>query len=459
MLLNTSVVTGTSSTERIPPQNLEAEMALIGSLLLDREIMPLVTEQITPQDFYSHVHELLYSALLQLFERGEPLDKITLVEELRCRGQLERVGGPTYLSNLMEAIPTAASAEYYAKIIREKALLRGLIHVGTQVTSLGFESEDDVESALDKSEQLIFQLGSRQSRGDFTQINKLIKPAFEHIEKLYHEHGPKTGLTSGYGDIDQFTVGFHPGNFIILAARPAMGKTSMALNMAAAAAKESERPIAIFSLEMTNDELVSRLISAEARVDAQHMRRGTLAGEDWERVSLAMGILSELPIFLDDSGAITVTELRSRCRRLHGRAGLSAVFIDYLQLVRPSTLTRNTNRNEELSDICRILKATAKELQVPIIALAQLNRAVEQRQEKRPMLADLRDSGSIEQEADLVAFLYRDSYYNPETAEGNTTEFIIAKHRSGPTGTVKLEFLKEHTLFVPHGEASHYAAQ
>jgi replicative DNA helicase len=458
MLLSTSVVTGTSSVERIPPQNLEAEMALIGSVLLDREIMPLVTEHITPQDFYSHVHELLYGALLHLFERGEPLDKITLVEELRCRGQLERVGGPAYLSNLMEAIPTAASAEYYATIIREKSLLRGLIHVGTQVTSLGFESEDDIEAALDKSEQLIYELGSRQSRGDFTPISKLLRPAFEHIEQLYREHGQRTGLTSGYGDIDQFTAGLHPGNFIILAARPAMGKTSMALNMAAAAAKESERPIAIFSLEMTNDELVSRLICAESRVDAQRMRRGTLGAEDWEKVSFAMGILSEMPIYIDDSGAITVTELRSRCRRLHGSSGLSAIFIDYLQLVRPSALNRNANRNEELSDICRILKATAKELKVPIIALAQLNRAVEQRQEKRPMLADLRDSGSIEQEADLVAFLYRDSYYNPETAEGDMTEFIIAKHRSGPTGTVKLQWIKEYTLFVPHGEASHYAA-
>lgn len=457
-MLQTSVVTGTSSAERIPPQNLEAEMALIGSVLIDREIMALVTEMISPQDFYSHIHEQLFTALAHLFERGEPLDKITLVEELRRRGQLERVGGPAYISSMMEAIPTAASSEYYARIIREKALLRGLIHIGSQVATLGFESEDDVESALDKSEQLIYEIGRRQSRGDFTPISKLLKPAFEQIDKLYHDQGQKTGLTSGFRDIDQYTAGLHPGNFIILAARPAMGKTSMALNMAAAAAKESGLPIAIFSLEMTNEELVSRLLCAESRIDAQRLRKGNLAPEDWEKISYGMGVLSEMPIYVDDSGAVTVTELRSRCRRLHSSVGLGAVFIDYLQLVRPSALNRNANRNEELSDICRVLKATAKELKIPIIALAQLNRAVESRQDKRPMLADLRDSGSIEQEADLVAFLYRDAYYNPETTEADATEFIIAKHRAGPTGTVKLRFLKEHTLFVSHGDESHYAS-
>ncbi len=457
-MLQTSVITGTSSAERIPPQNLEAEMALIGSVLIDREIMSLVTELVTPADFYSHVHELLFTALLRLFEQGEPLDKITLVEELRQRGQLERIGGPAYISSLMETIPTAASAEYYARIIREKAVLRGLIHVGSQVASLGFESEDDVESALDKSEQLIYEIGRRQSRGDFTPISKLLKPAFEQLDTLYHEQGQKTGLTSGYHDIDHFTAGFHPGNFIILAARPAMGKTALALNMAAAAARESGLPVAIFSLEMTNNELVSRLLCAESRVDAQRLRKGNLAPEDWEKISYGMGLLSEMPLFIDDSGAVTVTELRSRCRRLHASSGLSAVFIDYLQLVRPSALNRNANRNEELSDICRVLKATAKELRVPIIALAQLNRGVESRQDKRPMLADLRDSGSIEQEADLVAFLYREAYYQPETPEADLTEFIIAKHRAGPTGTIKLRFLKEHTLFVPYGDESHYAA-
>jgi replicative DNA helicase len=442
--------------ERIPPQNLEAEMALLGALLIDRELMPVVSELVNSTDFYSHIHEAIFSTIAHLYEKGEPVDKISLVEELRTRGQLERIGGPAYLSSLTESIATASSAEYYARIIREKSLLRGLIHAGSQVANLGFEGEDDVESALDKSEQLVYDVGRRQSRGDFTPITKLLRSTFEQIDKLSQQTGERTGITSGFPDIDSYTSGLHPGNFIILAARPAMGKTSMALNMAAAAAKEDGKPVAIFSLEMTNDELVSRLLCAEARVDAQAMRKGNLRPDDWEKISYAMGVLAETPIFIDDTGTVTVSEIRSRCRRLQAAEGLGAVYIDYLQLVRPSAATKNMNRNEELSDICRVLKATAKELKIPIIALAQLNRGVEQRQDKRPMLSDLRDSGAIEQEADMVTFLYRDAYYNPESPDGDMTEFIIAKQRSGPTGMIKLRFLKEHTLFVPFGEASHF---
>lgn len=449
-------VTGSSGVDRIPPQNLEAEMALIGSLLIDRELMPAVSELVTATDFYSHINEAIFAALTQLYEKGEPLDKISLVEELRTRNQLDRIGGPAYLSALMETIPTAASAEYYAKIIREKALLRSLIHAGTQVTGYGFEGEDDVEGALDSAEQVVYEVGRRQSRGEFTPITKLLRSTFEQIDRLSQQTGERTGITTGFRDIDQYTAGFQPGNFIILAARPAMGKTSMALNMAAATAKEDGKPVGVFSLEMTNDELVSRLLCSEARIDAQQMRKGNLRPDDWEKISYAMGVLAETPIYIDDTGTVTVSELRSRCRRLQAAEGLGAVFIDYLQLVRPSAASKSTNRNEELSEICRTLKATAKELKIPIVALAQLNRAVEQRQDKRPMLADLRDSGAIEQEADIVTFLYRDAYYNPETAEGDMTEFIIAKQRNGPTGMVKLRFLKEHTLFVPYGDASHY---
>ena len=358
----------------------------------------------------------------------------------------------------MDTVPTAASAEYYAQIVREKAALRGLIHAGTQITQIGYENEDDVENALDQSEQIVYEIGRRQSRGDFTPVTKLLKRTFEQIDELYHRHGDRTGLTSGFRDVDEYTAGFQPGNFVILAARPAMGKTSLALTMAAAMAKDEHRPIAFFSLEMTSEELVARLLSAEARINSQNMRRGAIKDDEWEKISLGMNSLAQMPIYIDDSGSVTVTEIRSRCRRLQSGAGLSAVFIDYLQLVRPGTLTRNANRNEELSEICRTLKATAKDLHIPIIALAQLNRAVESRQEKRPMLSDLRDSGSIEQEADMVAFLYRDAYYNPETSpEPDLTEFIISKQRNGPTGTVKLRFLKEHTLFVPYGDSSHYS--
>ena len=450
-------VTNLPIIDRIPPQNLEAEMALLGSVLVDREIMGIVSEIVKPEDFYAHVHETIFTALTMLYDRGEPLDKITLAEELRRRDALERVGGLSYLSSLMDTVQTAASATYYAKIVREKAVLRGLIHAGTKITSLGFEHEEDVEGALDRSEQIVYEIGRRQLSGEFIRVNRLLKPAFEHIDKLFHERGGKTGLTSGFHDIDQMTTGFQPGNFIILAARPGMGKTSFALNMAAQAAREETEPIAFFSLEMSNDELIQRLICAEARISMHDMRRGNIKPHHWEEISKAMGVLNDLPIHLDDSGGLTVSEIRSRCRRLKSRDGLSCVFVDYLQLLSPATMSRNANRNEELSDICRTLKMTAKDLGIPIVALAQLNRGVESRNDKRPMLSDLRDSGSLEQEADLVAFLFREHYYNKEFAEPDLTEFIIAKHRNGKVGTVRLRFLQEHTLFAPYGDEAHYA--
>ncbi len=389
--------------DRIPPNNLEAEMAVLGSILVDREMMATVSEIVAEHDFYAHVHETIFGALLQLYERGEPLDKITVAEELRRRSLLDKVGGIPYLSSLMDMVPTAASAEYYAHIVREKAALRGLIHAGTQITRIGFENEEDVDGALDRSEQIVYEVGRRQRTGDFNPIYKLLKGTFEQIDRLYHSHGDRTGITSGFRDIDHYTAGFQPGNFIIVAARPAMGKTSMALTMAAAAAKDCQKPIAIFSLEMTNEELVSRLLCSEARINAQDLRKGNIKDHEWQKISDGMSVLSQVPIFIDDSGSITVTEIRSRCRRLQSAEGLSAVFIDYLQLLRPGSMTRSQNRNDELSEICRVLKATAKDLQVPIIALAQLNRGVESRNDKRPMLSDLRDSGALEQEADMVA--------------------------------------------------------
>ena len=442
--------------DRIPPHNLEAEMALIGSVLVDREIMASVGEIVRPSDFYAHVHETIFAALHDLYYRGEPLDKITVAEMLRSRDQLEKVGGLSYLSSLMDTVQTAASAQYYAKIVREKSTLRALIHAGTQVTQLGYEAEEDVEAALDQSEQLVYSIGERQMSGDFVAVNNLMKDAFEHIDELFHKRGERTGLTAGFRDIDNMTTGFQPGNFVIVAARPGMGKTSFALNMAVAAARESKEPVAFFSLEMSNNELVQRLICSEAQLSMHDLRRGNIKSHQWEEISRAMGSLNELPIYLDDKGGLSVTEVRSRCRRLKSTVGLSAVFVDYLQLLRPGVMQKNMNRNEELSEICRTMKVTAKDLGVPIIALAQLNRGVEIRSEKRPMLADLRDSGSLEQEADFVAFLYRDGYYNPETSEPDLTEFIIAKHRNGPTGTVRLRFQREYTLFLPYGDESHF---
>ena len=442
--------------DRIPPQNLEAEMALIGSILVDREIMGVVGELVRPDDFYAHVHETIFAALAHLNDRGEPLDKISVAEELKRRDKLESVGGLPYLTSLMDTVQTAASAKYYATIVREKAVLRGLIHAGTQITQIGFEHEEDVEGALDHSEQIVFEIGNRKLRSDFIPVHGLLKQAFEHIDQLFHNHGGRTGITAGFRQIDEMTTGFQKGNFIIVAARPGMGKTSFALNMAVAAAQESNEPIAFFSLEMSNDELVQRLICSEANISMHDIRRGNIKETQWERISDAMGLLNDLPIYLDDAGGLSISEVRSRCRRLKASHGLGAVFVDYLQLLRPGILSKNANRNEELSDICRTLKVTAKDLDVPIIALAQLNRGVESRNDKRPMLSDLLDSGSLEQEADMVAFLFREGYYNNEVPEPDLTEFIVAKHRNGPTGMVKLRFQREYTKFVPYGDASEY---
>ncbi|MGA8474498.1 MAG: replicative DNA helicase [Candidatus Cybelea sp.] len=446
-----------TSIDRIPPSNLEAEMAVIGSVLVDREIFAAVGEIVRPSDFYAHVHETIFAVLFELYERGEPLDKITVGEELRRRGALERVGGLSYISALMDTVQSAGSARYYATIVREKSVLRSLIHAGTQITQLGFEGEGDVPEALDRSEQLVYTIGERRGITDFMPVSRLMKDAFDHIDRLYHMRGDRTGLTSGFRDIDEMTTGFQPGNFVIIAARPGMGKSSFALNMAVAAAREENAPIAFFSLEMSNSELIQRMICSEARISMNHMRRGNIQPHQWEGMSQAMGALNDLPIYLDDMGALTVSDVRSRCRRLKSTVGLAAIFIDYLQLMRPGVLARGANRNEELSEICRSLKITAKDLGVPIVALAQLNRGVEARAgDKRPLLSDLRDSGSIEQESDVVAFLYRDGYYNPETPEPDLTEFIIAKHRNGPTGAVKLRFQREYTLFLPYGDESHF---
>ncbi len=432
-------------------------MAVIGSVLVDREIFAAVGEIVRPSDFYAHVHETIFAVLFELYERGEPLDKITVGEELRRRGALERVGGLSYISALMDTVQSAGSARYYATIVREKSVLRSLIHAGTQITQLGFEGEGDVPEALDRSEQLVYTIGERRGITDFMPVSRLMKDAFDHIDRLYHMRGDRTGLTSGFRDIDEMTTGFQPGNFVIIAARPGMGKSSFALNMAVAAAREENAPIAFFSLEMSNSELIQRMICSEARISMNHMRRGNIQPHQWEGMSQAMGALNDLPIYLDDMGALTVSDVRSRCRRLKSTVGLAAIFIDYLQLMRPGVLARGANRNEELSEICRSLKITAKDLGVPIVALAQLNRGVEARAgDKRPLLSDLRDSGSIEQESDVVAFLYRDGYYNPETPEPDLTEFIIAKHRNGPTGAVKLRFQREYTLFLPYGDESHF---
>jgi replicative DNA helicase len=432
--------------DRIPPQNLDAEQAVLGSLMVDRELMPVVSEIVTTADFYAPHHATIYDVLHALYDRGEPIDKVSVAEELRRRRLLDEVGGLDTLSSLLNAVPTAASAEYYAKIVAEKSILRSLITAGSRISVMGFEPTDDVEETLDRCEQMIFEIGRRQT-GGFVLVKDLLKPTFEQIDKLYHQSGHVTGVPSGFARLDQFTAGFQPGELVIIAARPSMGKTSLCLNIAMHAAKTAGKSVAVFSLEMSNEQLVQRLLSSEAKIDAQRLRSGSIRDEEWGEITRAMGVLAEVPIFIDDSPTLTVGEVRSRSRRLHAGHGLDVIIVDYLQLVRSGNV-RATNRVEIIDEICRGLKALSKELKVPVIALAQLNRSPESRNDKRPMLSDLRESGGIEQEADVVAFIYRDEYYNPPTPENeNIAEIIIAKQRNGPTGTVTLRFDKKYTSF------------
>ena len=435
-----------SAVDRIPPQNLDAEQAMLGSLLVDRELVPIISEIVQQSDFYAPHHATIYEAIIALYERGEPIDKVSVAEELRRRKLLDDVGGVEFISQLLNTVPTAASAEYYAKVVAEKAILRSLITAGGRISILGFEQPEDVEETLDRCEQMIFEIGRRHG-GGFTLVRDLLKPAFEQIDKLYHQRGSVTGVPSGFRRLDQFTTGFQAGELVIIAARPSMGKTSLCLNIGMNAAKGAGKAVAIFSLEMSNDQLVQRLLSTEARIDAQALRSGNIKDKEWGDITHAMGVLAEVPIFIDDSAALTVGEVRSRARRLAAGSGLDLIIIDYLQLLR-SANPRATNRVEIIDEICRNLKALAKELKVPVIALAQLNRSPESRNDKRPLLSDLRESGGIEQEADVVAFIYRDDYYNPPTPENeNIAEIHIAKQRNGPTGIVQLRFDKRYTSF------------
>jgi replicative DNA helicase len=437
--------------DRIPPHNLEAEMAMLGSILVDREMMGTISDIVQSADFYAHVHETIFSVLDDLYNHGEPLDKVTVSEELRRRDALEKVGGISYLSALMDTVQSAASARYYATIVREKAVLRGLIHAGTRITALGYEGEEDVSAAVDSSERLVLSVDDRGTGEEAADMRAVAKRAFEALSNPDNSRG----LQTGFRDFDEMTTGLRPGQFIIVAGRPGMGKTSWglgaAIGMATQAAAEDRGAIALFSLEMSESEISERFIAALGGIDLHYLRGGNFRSEAWDTIGSALGRLVELPIALDDSGALSVSQIRSRARRIKSKRGLAAIVVDYLQLVGPSVASRGSrsasNRNEEVSDVCRTLKATAKELKVPVIALCQLNRNVELRNDKRPMLADLRDSGSIEQEADLVAFLYREGYYNKECADPALTECIISKHRSGPTGTTQYRFVQAFTRF------------
>ncbi|UNL94223.1 replicative DNA helicase [Paenibacillus polymyxa] len=439
--------------DRIPPQNLEAEQAVIGSILLQSEALITAMERVQTEDFYDKAHQMIYEAMIELGESGQPIDLVTLTSKIQDKGQLEDIGGVSYLANLAHGVPTAANVDYYAQIIEEKAMLRRLIRAATQIVSEGYSSGEDVAGMLSDAERKIMEISNGRSGSGFIAIRDVVMEVFDRVELLHQNKGNTTGIPSGFVDLDKMTAGFQRNDLIIVAARPSVGKTAFALNIAQNVAVRAKETVAIFSLEMSAAQLVQRMICAEANLDANVMRTGEFKGDDdWAKLTMGIAALSEAEIYIDDTPGITVADIRAKCRRLKAEKGLGMIVIDYLQLIHGRGKA-GENRQQEVSEISRTLKQIARELEVPVIALSQLSRGVEQRQDKRPMMSDLRESGSIEQDADIVAFLYRDDYYNQETEKKNIIEIIIAKQRNGPVGTVELVFLKNYNKFANYERA------
>jgi len=435
-----------TSLGRVPPQSIEAEQSVLGCMLLDKEVVPGIAEILKTEDFYREDHREIYDAIMDLFQKAEPIDLITVSEQLKLRGTLDNVGGLEYLTNIATSVPTTANAKHYAGIVEEKALLRKLIKTSSDIINMGYEASEEVSILLDKAEKSIFDIIQGRNTQGFSHIKDVLVDTFNRLEELYNKKGFITGIPTGFTDLDYKTAGLQNSDLILVAARPAMGKTSFALNIAQHAAIHSKIPVAIFSLEMSKEQLVNRILCSEVMIDSHKMKIGKLEDDDWQKMARALGPLSEAPIYIDDTPGLSVMDIRAKCRRLKLEKGLGLVVIDYLQLMQ--SRGRAESRQQEISEISRSLKILAKEINIPVITLSQLSRAPEGRSDHRPMLSDLRESGAIEQDADLVMFLYRDDYYNPDTDKKNIAEVIIAKHRSGSTGTVELRWFGEYTKFV-----------
>ncbi len=434
-------------TEHVPPQNLDAEESVLGAMMLSPGAIGAVSEVVDAGDFYRESHGRIYRAALALFAKGEPVDAITVADELEERSELEDAGGRVRMHELARLVPASANAAHYARIVREMAILRGLIYAGGEVARLGWERPGDAADLLDRAEQIVFDLSQQQVTSEFSHIEDLLKESFERITMLYEAGEEITGVASGFRDLDRITSGFQPGNLIIVAARPSMGKSGLALCMAANLAVRKQVPVALFTLEMSKAEVTQRLMCSEAKVESQRLRSGKLAADDWPRLTAACDKLAKAPIYVDDTGSMTIMGIRAKARRLKSKEPhLGLIVVDYLQLM--TSDSNYENRVQEVSQISRSLKVLARELDLPIIAMSQLSRAVEQRHDKRPILSDLRDSGSLEQDSDLVAFIYRDDYYNDESPDQGIAEIILSKHRNGPTGTVKLSFLQRYAKFA-----------
>ena len=421
---------------RIPPHSVEAEQSVLGSILLDKEAMISVSETLVPEDFYKEAHKVIYESMLKLYNSQSEIDLITLTDELRDQGYLDDIGGIAYITSLSTIVPTTSNIKYYINIVKEKSISRQLISAANDIINLGYDSSTKVEDVLENAEKKIFDISQERTTNDFQPINQVLTETLSMLEKLYEEKSDVTGLTTGFRDLNKKINGLQRSDLLLIAARPAMGKTAFALNLVQNAALKGDASVAVFSLEMSKEQLVQRMVAAQSSVELKKIKTGTLAANDWPRITDGMAVLSGAKIHIDDTPGIKISELRSKCRKLKIEKGLDLVLIDYLQLMEGEG--QNESRQQEIAKISRSLKILAKELDCPVVALSQLSRAPEQRADHRPMLSDLRESGSIEQDADIVMFLYRDEYYNPDTEKKNIGEVIVAKNRHGETGTVEL---------------------
>ncbi|MBI2377046.1 MAG: replicative DNA helicase [Deltaproteobacteria bacterium] len=429
---------------RTPPQDIEAERAVLGSILLSNEAVYSAMEILRTEDFYRPAHALIYRAMLDLTSRGEPVDLVTLQAQLQATQQLEAVGGAGPIIELATAVPTAANVRHYAEIVRRVSTRRRLIDAATGIVGLAFEN-GNADEVLDTAERAIFEVSQDRAKKSLVPVSEIVKETFQRVIKLFDEKKAITGVTTGFTKLDSITSGLQPSDLVIVAGRPSMGKTAFALNLATSAALKDKRPVAVFSLEMSKEQLVTRMLCSEGRIDSFKLRGGFLSESDWPKLAKAAGTISEAPIYIDDTAAASVLEVRAKCRRLAAENDLGLVVVDYLQLMRGTGNTQG--REQEISEISRGLKSLAKELNIPVIALSQLNRSLEQRTDKRPMLSDLRESGAIEQDADVIMFVYRDEVYKPDTQDKGVAEIIIGKQRNGPIGIVRLKFFLEHTRF------------
>ena len=426
------------------PQSIEAEKSVLGSMMIDKNVIAQAVEILSAEDFYRDAHKYIFKSIVEMYQIDEPIDEITLLEHLKSTDRLEKSGGISYITEIGSSVLTTANVKSYIKIVEDKATLRKLIDSSTKIIESCYNNQDDVEKVIDVAEQKIFDLAEKKSSSDFEPLSDILERGFEQIETLFNNKGEVTGVGSGFKDLDDLTSGFQKGDMILIAARPSMGKTTFALNIAEHAALREGKSVVIFSLEMSKEQLAYKLLCSEANVDMLKLRTGNLEDKDWENIARASGPLSSAKIYIDDTAGVSIMEMRSKCRRLKIEYGIDLILIDYLQLMSGSG---EESRQQEVSEISRNIKAIAKEMQCPVIALSQLSRAPEQRADHRPMLSDLRESGSIEQDADLVMFLYRDEYYNKETEEKNVAECIIAKQRNGPVGNVKLAWIGQFSKF------------